>query len=61
MEVERLTAPKLHPVGTVPGLMLRVIETGAKSWVLRTTIGTRRSEIGLGSYPAIPLTQVRTD
>jgi integrase len=55
LEVKRLTTPGLHPVGTVSGLRLRVKESGARSWVLRTTIGTRRAEIGLGSYPGVTL------
>lgn len=55
MEVKRLTVAKLHPVGTVPGLMLRVSDTGAKSWILRTMVGAKRSDIGLGSYPGVTL------
>lgn len=55
IQVKRLTEPGLHPVGTVPGLRLNVSPSGAKSWILRTTIGTKRSDIGLGSYPAVTL------
>ncbi|ABM36287.1 tyrosine-type recombinase/integrase [Polaromonas naphthalenivorans] len=55
MEVKRLTQPGLHPVGTVPGLRLSIKATGAKSWILRTTIGPKRCDIGLGSYPAVTL------
>lgn len=54
-EVRLLTEVKLHQVGTVPGLGLSISKSGAKSWILRTTIGARRSDIGLGSYPAITL------
>jgi len=57
LEVKRLTEPGQHPVGTVPGLRLFVKPSGAKSWVLRTTIGTKRSDIGLGSYPAVTLAE----
>lgn len=57
LEVKRLTAPGLHAVGTVSGLRLRVKETGARSWVLRTMIGARRAEIGLGGYPTVSLAQ----
>lgn len=57
LEVKRLTAPKMHPVGTVPGLYLNISTTGAKSWILRTTVGTKRRDIGLGSYPATTLAQ----
>ena len=55
LEVQRLSEVKLHQVGTVPGLGLSISKSGAKSWILRTTIGARRSDIGLGSYPAITL------
>ena len=55
IEVKRLAAPGLHAVGTVAGLCLNVKPTGARSWVLRTKIGTRRSELGLGGYPAVTL------
>lgn len=57
LEVKRLTAPGLHAVGTVAGLALFVKDTGARSWVLRTTIGTRRAELGLGGYPTVSLAQ----
>jgi len=55
LEVKRLTEIGQHPVGTVPGLRLSIRGTGAKSWILRTMVGTRRTDIGLGSYPAVPL------
>jgi len=61
IEVKRLTAPKLHPVGTVAGLRLDVKPTGAKSWVLRTMVGSRRAEIGLGGYPTVTLAQACED
>ncbi len=57
LEVKKLTLPGQHPVGTVPGLRLYIKPTGAKSWVLRTTIGTKRSDIGLGGYPAVTLAE----
>lgn len=57
IDVKRLVRPGLHAVGTVAGLRLQVKPSGAKSWILRTTIGTRRPEIGLGGYPAVTLAQ----
>jgi integrase len=57
IEVKRLVAPGLHPVGTVSGLRLCVKPSGAKSWVLRTMVGARRSELGLGGYPTVTLAQ----
>jgi integrase len=41
------------------GLFLRVRPNGAKQWVQRITIRGKRSEIGLGSPPAIPLAVAR--
>lgn len=55
LEVRRLVAPGLHAVGTVAGLCLLVKPTGARSWVLRTTVGKRRAELGIGGYPTVTL------
>lgn len=57
LEVKRLTAPGLHAVGTVAGLRLLVKPSGARSWVLRTMIGARRAELGLGGFPTVSLAQ----
>ena len=57
IEVKRLTEPKLYPVGTVPGLCLKISQAGAKSWILRTTIGTKRRDLGLGAYPSVTLSE----
>ena len=37
------------------GLLLDVKPSGAKSWILRTTVGTRRTDIGLGGFPEVSL------
>jgi integrase len=55
LSVKNLSGKGLHAVGGVSGLYLSISESGAKSWILRTKIGTKRSDIGLGSYPAVPL------
>jgi integrase len=55
LEVGRLTEPGLHPVGKVAGLRLNITKTGARSWILRTMVGNKRSEIGLGGYPGVTL------
>jgi integrase len=55
LEVKRLNKPGLHAVGTVSGLCLSISNTGTKSWILRTKVGSSRKEIGLGPYPEIPL------
>ncbi len=57
IEVKRLTEPKMHPVGTVPGLALNISKSGSKSWILRAMVGTKRSDIGLGGYPAVTLAE----
>ena len=46
-------------VGGVDGLALQMTPTGARSWVLRTVVGGRRRELGLGGYPDVTLGQAR--
>lgn len=63
-EVRRLAqtpTPGFHAVGGVSGLYLTVSETGGSSWILRTKIGDRRRDIGLGGFPDVTLAQVRED
>ena len=55
LAVKNLKTEGLHAVGTVSGLHLSINEQGARSWILRTKIGSRRSDIGLGAYPAVSL------
>ncbi len=59
LEVRRLTKPGYHAVGGVSGLLLRVTKTGARSWILRAMVGSRRRDIGLGGYPDTTLAQAR--
>ena len=59
LEVKRLIKPGLHAVGGVAGLCLNVSHTGARSWILRTTVGHNRREIGLGAFPEISLAEAR--
>lgn len=64
LEVGRLARPGKHAffaVGGVPGLMLQVTATGARSWVLRKLIGGKRRDMGLGGYPARTLAMARQD
>ena len=58
-EVKRLIKPGLHAVGVVSGLLLQVSATGGKSWILRTMVGNRRPDIGLGGYPDVTLARAR--
>lgn len=63
LEVSRLSHPEgkrskhLYPVGTVPGLCLQTQAGGGRSWILRVKVGSKRRDIGLGSYPAVPLAE----
>lgn len=55
IEIKRLSGEGYHSVGHVAGLLLQVGSNGSKSWMLRIRIGSKRREIGLGSYPAVGL------
>lgn len=57
LEVGRITAPGVHAVGHVAGLQLHVSETGARSWLLRASVGAKRREIGLGAFPQVKLAE----
>lgn len=54
-----------HRVGGVDGLVLQCRppaagqEIGSRSWLLVTTVGIRRREIGLGGYPDVSLGEAR--
>lgn len=45
--------------GGCKGLYLQISPSGAKSWILRVTLGGKRREIGLGACPAISLADAR--
>jgi hypothetical protein len=49
----------LHPVGGVSGLLLQATPSGAKTWLLRTMVGTKRRAIGLGGFPDVSLADAR--
>lgn len=59
LQVKRLTTPGNYAVGGVAGLLLQVSTSGARSWILRTTVGDRRRDLGLGGYPDVTLQQAR--
>ncbi|QSR35219.1 integrase [Marinobacterium iners] len=54
-----------HAVGGVSGLYLQCRPpqpgntVGARSWILRTTVGSKRRDIGLGGYPDVTLSMAR--
>jgi hypothetical protein len=41
-----VTKPGMHFVGGVSGLALQIIDSGAKSWILRATVGGKRRDMG---------------
>lgn len=59
LQVQRLTEPGYYAVGGVKGLALQVTPTGARSWILRMVIGSKRREMGLGNYPGVSLADAR--
>lgn len=59
LAVSRLTKAGLHFVGGVSGLALQITPSNAKSWILRTMIGGKRRDMGLGGYPSVTLAGAR--
>lgn len=59
LAVSRIKDPGLHAVGGVAGLYLQVDPGGARSWILRITVGGRRRDIGLGGFPDVVLAGAR--
>ena len=42
------------------GLNIHVRKSGAKNWSQRLRINGKQIELGLGSYPTVPLTEARS-
>lgn len=59
LAVKRLIQPGFYAVGGVAGLHLQVNDSGARSWILRATVGNKRRDIGLGGFPDVPLADAR--
>lgn len=64
LDVKRLVHPggrrnAMFSVGGVPGLHLQLTPNNGRSWVLRTVVGTKRRDIGLGGFPGITLAMAR--
>ncbi|SLN10703.1 tyrosine-type recombinase/integrase [Pseudooctadecabacter jejudonensis] len=47
--------PTVYPVGHVSGLHIQITPNNARSWFLKTMIGTKRRHIGLGSCSEVLL------
>ena len=61
---KRLTAARVKTAppgvhGDQFGLRLRVLATGARTWVWRGTVNGRRVDLGLGGYPVVTLAEAR--
>lgn len=59
LAVSRLKAPGLHAAGGVSGLHLQITKSGARSWILRAMVGSKRRDIGLGGFPDVTLAMAR--
>lgn len=59
LSVGRITEPGLHFVGGVAGLILQVLPSGGRSWVLRLTVASKRRDMGLGGFPDVTLAGAR--
>jgi hypothetical protein len=57
LKVKTLTEPGSYIDGN--GLMLVVKSTGAASWKLRVTVGSKRRDIGVGSLKTLSLADAR--
>ena len=57
--VRKLKSPGVYTVGGVVGLKLQVSNHNSRSWILRATIADKVRDIGLGSYPTVPLKTAR--
>lgn len=59
LAVSRLRERGLHAVGGVSGLYLQVTPSGARTWILRATMGGKRRDMGLGGFPDVTLADAR--
>ncbi|MTD99924.1 DUF4102 domain-containing protein [Paracoccus sp. YIM 132242] len=64
IEVKRLKhsggrGSDMTAVGGVSGLYMQLLPTGGRTWVLRTKVGLKSRDIGLGGYPEVSLAMAR--
>ena len=55
LTVGRLKKPGMWAVGGVAGLYMHINDKGARSWILRATVGSKRRDMGLGGFPDVTL------
>lgn len=65
LDIKRLQHPggnskeARYAVGGVNGLLIAITPGGAKFWILRILVGSKRREIGLGAYPEVSIAEAR--
>lgn len=59
LQIKRLTEKGFYAVGGVAGLHLQVTSEGGRSWILRTLVGSKRRDIGLGGVAEVSLKEAR--
>lgn len=64
LDVKRLQHPGkgrnvTYAVGGVSGLVLQITPASSRTWLLRTLVGEKRREIGLGGFPDVTLAMAR--
>ena len=57
VKVQNLKRPGYYADGS--NLYFRVASGGTKGWIFRFAVGGRTRDMGLGAYPAVPLSQAR--
>jgi integrase len=57
--VKTISEPGKYHDGGGTGLYLRVQPNGTRFWIQRIVIRGKRRELGLGSYPSVPLVEAR--
>lgn len=59
LQIKRLTDKGFYAVGGVSGLHLQITGEGGRSWILRTLVGSKRRDIGLGGAAEVSLKEAR--
>lgn len=59
LDVKRFSKTGRHAVGGVAGLLMVVVPSGAKYWILRVLVGGKRRDIGVGGFPDVSLAEAR--